>query len=103
MKRRILVDFDGVIMERGKRQLVAEAKKSLDGFRRAGFEVIVFSTRESSESKSRQNFISDFLEKHNIVVDGITGEKLDADYYIDDKAIKFEDWKTASGEIWSKK
>ena len=102
-KKRILIDFDGVIMAKGKRNEIQGASKALRLLKKSGYEIVVFSTRKTSESNTEKNFIKDWMKKKNIPCDGITGEKLEADYYIDDKAINFKDWDTTLETVWRKK
>ena len=52
--------------------------------------------------KTGKQLVKDWLEKYDVMqyVDDITYEKPRAEYYIDDKAIKFENnWKDILGEV----
>lgn len=92
--KRVLVDFDGVLatrrQQRGQLQKpILNAVSSVNALKDRGYEIYVFSTRATNGRR----YISDWLKKHNIKHDLITNVKFDADYYIDDKAIKFDgDW-----------
>jgi ribonucleotide monophosphatase NagD (HAD superfamily) len=97
--RRILVDFDGVLMQKGKRKAVDGALEAMNALRRQGYQVVVFSTRETSGANSRPGFVKEWLEANQIPYDGITGEKLDATYYIDDKAVEFNSWRDTLDKV----
>lgn len=104
----IAVDFDGTICDFAYPQ-VGEPKKgvreALEKFKALGFKIIIFSCRTShylpevfgvKSSPSRQWAIKvmvDFLAEHKIpydtIDDGELGKPL-ADFYIDDKAVRFE-------------
>ncbi len=43
-------------------------------------------------AKAHKVYITDWCRRHNIPFDDITGEKVPAEVYIDDKAIRFTDW-----------
>ncbi len=99
--RRVLVDFDGVLAQRGKGRdprPVEGAIQAMRQLRANGYEVVVFTTR-ATNGGSGVGDVEAWLEHHKIRHDGVTGEKLDAQYYIDDKAIPFRDWAQTTKEI----
>ena len=91
--KRVMVDFDGVIRQTGgvdHGEPVPFVSDSIKKLQQMGYKVYVFSTRAAH---GHEAFIYDWLELYGIEVDGITGFKLEADFYIDDKAIPFcGDW-----------
>lgn len=97
MKQTVVFDFDGVIHSytsgwKGNDVIpdppVPGIREAIAEIRAAGYEVVVVSTRCSSILGL--NAIERYLEKHDIVVDGIRMEKPPAIVYIDDRAICFD-------------
>jgi hypothetical protein len=104
------VDFDGVICQSvypGLGPLIDGAKEALQLFKSLGFTIIISSCRScswnwdtyykgqpvthASERKVYQDMI-EFLQTNGIpydVIDDGTKGKVSADYYIDDKGIRF--------------
>jgi len=103
-QKRIMVDVDGVLhtyekgWNNGKLEGVIDgAKESLDQLHNMGFEIVIYSTRVAGENpnfKQLKKELKDWLDKNEIYYDRITGRKLGAIAYIDDKAIHFKDWKS---------
>lgn len=112
----IAVDFDGVIHGYSKGWQdgsiydppVPGVARSLDRIRRAGFKVVIYTTRASNRvidgvcQESQEMEVKDYLEKHGIPYDEIfTGEKPMFFALIDDRAIRFDPnppwWKTLFG------
>ena len=94
--RRVLVDFDGTIIKKapdGKFRMHNGAKAALDQMKANGYEIIIFTSRcadsENRNAKENTAVIHNYLTKNKIPHDRITAEKISADYYIDDKAIRF--------------
>jgi len=91
----IAIDFDGVIhsyysgwqgalvandpIVPGIKEVIAELRKDYD--------VVIMSSRCLHPGGTQT--IENYLRKYNIVVDGITGEKIPAMVYVDDRAITF--------------
>lgn len=92
-KKTIAVDFDGVIHKYSEGyhdgtiydELMEGAKDALFRLRQR-YEVVVFSVREPQQ-------IIDWLDKQNIVVDEVTNVKPKAVVYIDDRGLRFTNWK----------
>jgi hypothetical protein len=80
------------------------AKEVIEWLRKKGYEIVIFTTRASEENakelggdhKEQIEKVKEWLTDKGIYFDRITGEKLAADFYIDDKAIHIQDgdWKT---------
>jgi len=91
--KRVLIDFDGVIRATGGEfhgEPVPHTEDAIKKLKEMGYEVYVFSTRAAH---GQESYIYEWLEQWGIEVDGITGLKLQADFYIDDRAIPFfGDW-----------
>lgn len=97
----IAVDFDGVIHDyknpiEGRRMggEIFGTKDALKRIRAKGYKIVVFSVW-GAESKT----ITDFMKYYNLPFDEVTNIKPLADYYIDDKAIRFTNWEDALNQI----
>ena len=97
MKRTVVFDFDGVIHSYIRPFKSAEIipdepvngiKEAIDEIRKAGYEVVVVSSRSSSEAGKKA--IDAYLNHYEIRVDDIKFEKVPAICYIDDRAICFQ-------------
>jgi hypothetical protein len=106
----VAVDFDRVLFHHvdwgGHEQYgepVAGAREALGEIRRMGFRIMVWTTR------SQRDIIRAALEKHGIPFDyinenpdqpqEINPSKPVADYYIDDRAVRFTTWQAVLEEI----
>ena len=90
IKKRVMIDFDGTL----RNSFTGEPTDD-------SIQVFIFSTRVVPGGG---NFIHEWLQEFNIEVDGVTGKKFNAEYYIDNKAIRFEDnWLDILDFIKSKK
>lgn len=90
----LAVDFDNTIHDtkhpvKGMKMgpPLEGAKEALTRFKQRGDTVIIHSIWGHNNT-----VISDWLKYYGIPFDRITNLKPQADYYIDDKAIKFEGW-----------
>lgn len=96
----VLCDFDGVIhrYSRGWADGTAYdepmpgARQALQDITDAGYEVWIFSTRDRKQ-------IIDWLTAHDFPPYPVTNEKRVAVAIIDDRAIRFQDWAQAAGEL----
>ena len=119
-KRRIMVDFDRTIHEYSQGWTqdepydppFPEAKHALETLKDLGFEVIIFTTRVS-ETNARdmggdvayqRKLLKDYFEKYQLPYDFITAEKIAAEFYIDDHAVRIEngDWTSVLNFVKSK-
>lgn len=115
--KRVMIDFDKTIhpykkgWNDGKLEDAPypEAKGSIEKLKNAGYEIVIFSTRVSqgatdefkTETEDELQNISNYLKNYGIYFDRITGDKIAADFYIDDKAvyIKNGNWKDVLSQI----
>jgi hypothetical protein len=105
-ENRIMIDFDGVISSYkhgwNNGELTDKpnpgAKEALDKLHNDGYEIVIFTTRASKEHNLNPSSfqlieaLEKWLNKYNIYYDRITSDKLGAVAYIDDRAIRFENW-----------
>ena len=93
----VVFDFDGVIHSyisgwKGADCIpdppVPGIWDAIDEIRRAGYEVVVVSTRCATHKGRRA--VVDWLQKYKIEVDGVKADKPPAICYIDDRAICFD-------------
>ncbi len=121
----IAIDFDGVIHEYSEGwkdgsiydNFVTGALTAIEYFLSIGYNVFIFSTRHAGQIKNHFDMLNDapapdmirfkykvipfwvrtFWNKKGVV--GITNRKLAADYYIDDRTIRFSDWEKTIAKI----
>jgi hypothetical protein len=58
-----------------------------------GYEIVIFSARTGKSKpdwKEQERMVREWLIKYDIPFDMITSEKLPAEFYIDDRAVRFE-------------
>lgn len=87
----VCFDFDGVIhsyISGWRRAGVIGIKEAIDQLRDNGYEVVISSSRCSSELGCQD--IEKYLKQYDIEVDNIVNEKPAAVCYIDDRAICFD-------------
>jgi len=105
--KRAMIDFDKTISQYKKGyqkgpiedEPFAGAKRAIDWLKKKGFEIVIFTTRASEENAKEMGGdhekeianVETWLKDNDIYFDRITGEKLGADFYIDDKAIAIKD------------
>lgn len=96
VEKAIAVDFDGVIHDyknpiEGRRmgRPMKGAREALRFLKTLGYEIIIFSIWGDEKGKKT---ISDFMIYYELPFDKITNIKPQAEYYIDDKGIKFTSW-----------
>ena len=95
----IAVDFDGTVVQHHYPKigpLKEGAKEALQGFKKAGHKIIIWTCRAGQEEKD----VRAFLLANDIPFDSINNpimgadlgtRKVYADLYIDDKGLRFED------------
>ena len=96
-KKRVLFDFDGVIHSyvsgwKGAAVIpdppVEGIRDVIQTLRADDYEIVVFTTR--AETMAGSDAVLNYLKKHDIEVDAITGFKLPAILCVDDRAICFD-------------
>lgn len=98
----ICVDFDHTIAQGAKFPAIGEpiagAKEALAKLKELGYTVIIYSCRGSSQEGI--DGVRDWMDSHEMPYDSIfEGEKPFAKFYIDDRAIRFEDWGSALKQV----
>ncbi|MCK5603181.1 hypothetical protein KAR91_14965 [Candidatus Pacearchaeota archaeon] len=108
--RRALIDFDGVIHEDSEWNLekyragkidgvpTEGARDTLEMLERSGFEIWIFTARLPA-GRNKAGDIEAWLRTNSIPFHGVTGQKLEADVYIDDRAIRYTDWRTTCSQL----
>jgi len=103
LPKRAMIDLDLTIHKYSKGYKDGEiydgvfsgAKQVINWLKKQGYEIVIFTTRASEENaeelggdhEEQIKKVAKWLKDNNIYFDRITGEKLAADFYIDDKAI----------------
>jgi methionine salvage enolase-phosphatase E1 len=114
---RVMIDFDKTIYSAKSGwddgnvndDPFPDAKKSIEFLKDKGYEIVIFTSRASQENAKEfaydledeiQN-VKNYLSNHGIYFDRITGEKLAADFYIDDKVIRINNgnWNNVISQI----
>lgn len=117
-QKRAMIDLDGTIHKYSKGYADGTiyddafngAKEVINWLRNRGYEIVIFTTRASRENSGEMGGDSHYkeiskvemwLKDKGIYFDRITAEKLGADFYIDDKAIRIEggDWGAVKSKI----
>ena len=104
-KKRVMIDFDGTIHKYSKRwhdgtpydSPFEGTREAIQFLKSLGFEVVIFTARLSSETGDRANqrrMLEAWFEEYDIPYDFMTADKLPAEFYIDERAIRIEngDW-----------
>lgn len=115
---RICVDLDGTIAKNkvGEQtyadvEPIDDAVETLQELRDEGFYIIIHTARNMGTYKNnlgkviamQAKVVLDWLEKYNVPYDELLFGKPNVDYFIDDKGIRFKDWKTTSNFLREKK
>lgn len=94
--KKICIDFDGVIHDfknpvEGRRMgaPIAGTLEALQELQAVGYQIIVWSVRGDLAGIE---YLTEWLNFYNIPFDEITNKKPNADYYVDDKGIRFTSW-----------
>lgn len=98
----IYVDYDRTIHDNNNRpdgkklgKPILGAKESLQQLKDEGHEIVVFTVRAKEDTR----FLEDWFRYFGIPYDSITNIKGAADFYIDDKAIHFDNWEDTLNKI----
>jgi capsule biosynthesis phosphatase len=107
MKYRFCVDLDGTICYTKKEgecysdvEPIPGSIETLQTLRKNGHYIIIYTARNMITYNNnigkiianQSSVVIEWLKKHNIPYDELHFGKPVADYYIDDKAVKFENW-----------
>jgi hypothetical protein len=116
-QKRAMIDLDGTIHKYSKGyddgsiydDPFEKARPVIQWLKNSGYEIIIFTTRASKGNAVEMGAdlekeiisVGNWLKLNNIPFDKITGDKLAADFYIDDKAIQISngDWDAVKKEI----
>ena len=103
--RVICVDFDGVLYPFGmlmdSPDPIPGAFRALRRLKRAGYRIVILTSRLSArwltqsghDAEEQRAYIEGLLRRDGIPFDVITSEKVPAEFYVDDRAIRFTgDW-----------
>ena len=105
--RQIAIDFDGVIHANSKGfydgtiydEPIPGAIDAIKSLYDKGYSIIIFTAKAKNDrplinNKTGKELVTEWLYNQGILnyISDITSEKPRAKYYIDDKAIKFENW-----------
>jgi hypothetical protein len=100
----LAIDFDGVIHDHhnpveGRRMgpPMPGTKETLEKFKAIGDKIIVHSVWANQGAGIKT--IVDYMEYWALPFDDVTNVKPDADYYIDDKALRFTSWSDVAARI----
>lgn len=101
-----LIDFDGTLYPFGHLfnfpAPLPDAAETVKMLKEKGYRIGIFTSRLSKRwlatvnqnKKEHRLYIKEICKRDSIPVDFITAEKVPAEFYIDDKAIRYEDsWK----------
>jgi FMN phosphatase YigB (HAD superfamily) len=92
MVKTISIDFDNTVHNNKDLKYpnmgypMPGAKEALDQLKSDGYRIIIFSVRASGDIKYMEKWLNDF----EIPFDKITNVKEASEFYVDDKAIRFE-------------
>ena len=91
----LAIDFDGTIHDikhpiKGRRMgpPIKGAQETLSRFKEEGHTIIVHSVRGDDP----RHVIKDWMDFYKVPYDSITNIKPQADFYIDDKGLRFRSW-----------
>ena len=98
----ILIDFDGTIAPFGplfeEMEPLPQAIETIKDFQQHGFKVIIFTSRLSpiwldsvgQTAFQHIDYITKYLDKYGVILDGFTAQKIPAVAMIDDKAYRYD-------------
>lgn len=100
--KRIMVDFDATIHQYTKRwndgtpydPPFEGAREAIKYLKSLGFEVVIFSTRfspnENDDAENQKVMVAEWMDEYDIPFDRMTSDKLAAEFYVDDRAVRIE-------------
>ena len=98
---KIVIDLDGTICSEEKQfsralaKIKPYAKESIDKLKENGYIIIIYSARTWAEYELTINW----LNTNNIQFDQLILGKPQGDYWIDDRAINFDNWESVTEKI----
>ncbi len=98
---KVIVDLDGTICTEEKQfsrslaKVNPGAREALNLLKKKGFILIIYSARTWAEYE----LTIDWLKRNKIPFDQLILGKPQGDYWIDDRAIKYNNWETILEEI----
>lgn len=110
---RICIDLDGVVADFKKEgetyadvAIIPGAKEKIEALRKNGHYVILYTSRHMKTCNGNVGLVMEkvghitlsWLKKHNVSYDEIHFGKPWADIYIDDNALRFENWDQVNGD-----
>lgn len=109
------VDFDGTIAPWGDLfgfpEPLPGAVEAIKRLKDAGFTVVIFTSRLSptwhqaegwnhaEATRQQVGYIREYCERYGIDADGVTAEKIPAEVYLDDKAVKVTKHRTLNRRV----
>ncbi len=105
-KDRLIIDFDNTIADNSKVDFpdIGEpfdgVKEALEELKEKGWILNIFSARSNDDGGTKK--IKEFMEEHDIPYNEILEGKPHAEYYIDDRAVEFSDWKQVLKDVSSR-
>jgi len=117
-QNQIAIDFDGVIHKNSKGfydgtvydEPIDGAIESIINIYNLGYTIVIFTAKAKTDRplvnvKTGQELVWEWLKKYNIdkYIKEVTSEKPRAVYYIDDKGIRFENWKNINELLFNSK
>ena len=101
VRAKVAVDFAGVICDmanKGERKLGPPMQGAIDALQDLyDTHYVIIHTTMANTPRGRQ-VVADWLEFYDVDYHEIVG-KPEADYYLDDKAVKFDTWTSARKKI----
>jgi len=111
----VCVDFDATIAPWGNLfgfpKPLPGAKDFLDMLREKGYTIVIYTSRLSTVWHAHEGrdpaagimqqveYLQEYFKRYDLPADSVTAEKIPAVAYIDDKAIEFTSWESASARF----
>lgn len=105
----IAVDFDGTLFDNATAEPMPHAVAAMLALKASGVRIIVHTCRARPDEVQRgkiwrnsEEFVHGWLHAHGIPFDDVTALKPIADWYIDDRALRFDNnWMEIAAEVLS--